>query len=76
VQNVASARRYKRMVDTPGTGNVTELSRDDGPYRDIRFDGKLYTSGMSGTAVWNVQVQPVGPVPLATLNKILAESRQ
>lgn len=70
------AEKYKHLVDTPGTGNITELSRDSGPYKDIQFTGKYYLSGIVGTAVWNVQVQPVGAVATNVLKEILNDSRQ
>lgn len=71
----ALARRYKRLVGKGGTGNITELTRDTGPYRNVRYNGLFYTSGMTGNAVWNLQVQPVGSLPTAAVNKILNESR-
>jgi len=70
------AEKYKRLVDKGGTGNITELSRNTGPYRAIRFNGKFYTSGIDGSAVWNVQVQPESSVPSTVLERILNSSRQ
>lgn len=54
------ASELKTLVDAGGTGNVTELSRESGPYRDVRFTGEGYTSSLSGPTVQNTQVQPVG----------------
>ena len=67
----ASAAAYKKLVDTGGTGNIMELSRDDGPYRAITYDGKFYKSGIEGMSVWNMQLQPVGSVPTAFVSGIL-----
>jgi hypothetical protein len=70
------AGQYKRLVDTGGTGNVTELSRDTGPYQDVSFSGAFYQSGSTGTAVWNVQAQPVQPIAVPAVQAILRASRQ
>jgi hypothetical protein len=67
---------YKHMVDTPGTGNITELSRESGSYRNVAFTGNGYLSGIIGTAVWNVQVQPISSASAEVLKKILNDSRQ
>ena len=72
----SSAMEYKHMVDAPGTGNITELSRDGGPYRNVVFRGNYYLSGIIGTDVWNVQVQPIGPASANVLKKVLNDSRQ
>lgn len=61
------AARLRKLVDTEGTGNVTELSRERGRYRNVRFAGLGYNSGLSEQAVWNIQVQPVGWSPAAIL---------
>jgi hypothetical protein len=55
----SSARAYKTLVDAPGTGNVTELSRESGRYRTIRYTGLRYHSNSHGTTVSNVQAEPV-----------------
>ena len=61
----ASARQFHDLVDRHGTGNVTELSRDQGRYRNVRFSGEYYTSRRDGTTVVNVQAQPVGRAAVA-----------
>ena len=61
----ASARQLHDLVDRHGTGNVTELSRDQGRYRNVRFSGEYYTSRRDGTTVVNVQAQPVGRAAVA-----------
>jgi hypothetical protein len=76
MRSVSLAQKYKRLVDRSGTGNVTELSRDSGPYKNVRFSGDFYISGIGGTSVWNAQAQPVVPTPTAVINKILNASRQ
>jgi hypothetical protein len=70
------AMKYKHMVDAPGTGNITELSRESGAYRNVIFNGNDYLSGIIGTSVWNVQVQPIDSAPADVLKKILIDSRQ
>jgi hypothetical protein len=74
--DAVTAASYKHLVDGSGTGNVTELSRDIGPYRNIAYSGEFYASGMIGTSVWNAQAQPVEPTLAAVVNQILATSSQ
>jgi hypothetical protein len=74
--NTSSAESYKRLVDTSGAGNVTELSRETKLYRKIQYAGSAHASGIHGTAVWNVQVKPVFPRPNAMIGRILIDSRQ
>ena len=70
------AKKYKSLVDTGGTGNVTELSRETGPYRKVRFTRSTYTSGIDGTTVWNAQIKPVGWSPATpVINNIQATFR-
>jgi len=76
MRNTALAKQYKRLVDAPGTGNITELPRVIGAYRKVRFTGDFYISGIDGTAVWNAEAQPVAPTPAVVVNKILDDSRQ
>lgn len=70
------AMDYKRLVDKPDTGNINELSRESGPYRIVVFNGDYYQSGIVGTAVWNVQVQPVGSISANILKTVLDDSLQ
>ncbi|WP_322751476.1 MULTISPECIES: hypothetical protein [unclassified Frankia] len=53
------ARSYQQLVDTGGTGNITELSREDGRYRTVRYTGYQYVSRRNGTVVANAQAEPV-----------------
>jgi hypothetical protein len=55
-----SAIELKHLLDRDGTGNITELSRERGRYRSVRFTGEHYVSRRSGTTVVNAQAQPVG----------------
>jgi hypothetical protein len=71
-----SAAEYKNLVDAPGTGNITELSRDFGPYRSIKYTGQNYISGMIGMTVWNAEVQPVAPLAAAAVTVIAKDARQ
>lgn len=54
-----SAAELKTVVDTPGTGNATELSKDDGPYRDTSYSGYYYRSSRDGDTVRSVQAEPL-----------------
>ncbi len=60
VPDVAQAVEFQQLVDRSGTGNITELSRERGRYRNIRFDGERYASRREDSTVVNAQVQPVG----------------
>lgn len=52
------ARLLKQLLDGSGTGNITELSREKGRYRSVRYTGVLYLPA-NGTVVVNAQVAPV-----------------
>jgi hypothetical protein len=75
MSNTALAEKYKMLVDRFQTGNVTELSRETGPYQKVAFSGMFYASGIDGTAVWNAQAQPVSPTPTAIVNKVLTDAQ-
>lgn len=68
------ARSLHQLLDRDGTGNVTELSRERGRYRSVRFTGDFYASHRDGSVVVNAQAQPVarGSVGLA-LTSILTD---
>jgi hypothetical protein len=72
----SSAKAYKSLVDMPGAGNVTELSREVKPYKNIKFDGSAHESGVHGADVWNVQVKPVFPTTTDVISKVLLDSWQ
>lgn len=55
----SSARALKSLLDSSGTGNMTELSREQGKYRTVRYTGDAYASRLDGTVVINAQAQPV-----------------
>lgn len=57
--DVRLAREFKELVDRDGTGNITELSRETGPYQDVRFTGDHYASIRDETTVINSQAQPL-----------------
>ena len=54
-----SAGDLKRLVDRPGTGNVTELSKDDGPHQDVSYSGWYYRSDVDGDTFRSVQAEPL-----------------
>jgi hypothetical protein len=70
------AADYKKLVDTPDAGGITELSRDEVRYRKIDYADSAHTAGMNGMAVWNVQAVPIVPKTTAEITKILVDSRQ
>ncbi|OLT15120.1 hypothetical protein BJF78_16775 [Pseudonocardia sp. CNS-139] len=74
--DAATARAYHDLVDTHGTGNVTELTRERGRYQDVRFTGEHYASRRDGTTVVNAQAQPVGRAAAAAaeLEQVVAEA--
>lgn len=74
--NVIQADQYKHLVDTQGTGNITELTRIEGTYQTVRYSGQYYVSGRYDTAVWNSEVQPISQLSVSTTEKILLSSRQ
>jgi hypothetical protein len=47
------------LLDVPGSGNITELSRERGRYRSVRYTGDAYASRREGVVVTNAQAQPV-----------------
>jgi hypothetical protein len=55
----ATAREFHQLVDSHATGNITELSRERGRYRPVRYTGDIYASHRDGTTVSNAQAQPV-----------------
>jgi hypothetical protein len=70
-----SAREFHELVDTYGTGNVTELSREQGPHRRVRFTGQYYVSRRDGTTVMNAQAEPIGRAAIAAeLEKLAADA--
>jgi hypothetical protein len=54
-----SAAALKKLVDTHGTGNVTELSRERGLYQLVRFTGDFYASSLQENVFVNAQAQPI-----------------
>ena len=54
-----AANDLQRLVDRPGTGNVTELSKEDGPYQDVRYSGWYYRSDVDGATFRSVQAEPL-----------------
>ncbi|MBO0850815.1 MAG: hypothetical protein J2P20_15240 [Pseudonocardia sp.] len=55
--NAEQAQQLKQLLDRPGTGNITELSRQRGGQR---FSGTCYRSVRDDNTVVNVQAEPVG----------------
>lgn len=59
--DTSSARELVRLLDIEGTGNITELSKERGRYRDIRYGGPAYGSRNDGSLVITAQAEPVLP---------------
>ena len=53
------AEELHHLVDRPGTGNITELSKEDGPHGDVRYSGWYYSSDRSGDTFSSVQAEPL-----------------
>jgi hypothetical protein len=55
------ARGLQQLLDGDQTGNLAELSRERGRYRDVVvFDGEFYDSTIDDTTVLVAQAQPTG----------------
>lgn len=68
----AQAEECQRLMETSGSGTVTELARETGsPYQNAMLPIAYYSSGISGTAVWLTQAQPFTPVPINVVTTIL-----
>jgi hypothetical protein len=68
----AQAEECLQLMETPGSGSITELAReDDSPYKDTYLPVDFYTAGIWGTGAWNVQLQPFSPVPFKVIGTIL-----
>lgn len=74
--SVAAAKQYSELVTGKDTGDVNELSRESGPYMNVRFTGQFFDSGLDGQGVWEVQVQPVGKFETSAANAILRYCRR
>jgi hypothetical protein len=60
----ALAERCQQLMETPGAGSVTKLSQEGGsPYKDTYLPLDIYVPGIKGTAAWNLQFQPLIPLP-------------
>ena len=55
----AGARALKKLLDVRGTGNVAELSREQGGYRTVRYTGDASSARRDGSVVANAQAQSV-----------------
>jgi len=55
----AAAGSLRELLDTEGTGNIIELSRERGRYRTIRYGGDAYASSRDGTVVATAQAEPI-----------------
>lgn len=54
------ADALQELMDRHGSGNITELSRNDEPYGDVRYSGKYQESGRDNDTYFTVQAQPIG----------------
>ena len=65
--DAAQAAALKSLVDRPGTGNITELSKEQRRYRSVRFTGQHqhYASLQDGATVINAQAEPLGDTATA-----------
>jgi hypothetical protein len=67
----SQAGQFKRLVDSPGTGNITELRGT----RRVTYTGEHYASIQEGATVVNAQAEPVGRTAAALrLAELVANS--
>jgi hypothetical protein len=57
------ARCLQGLLDVNGSRNITELSRERGPYKSVRYDGAVFASERDGAVVSNAQAKSVQGVP-------------
>jgi hypothetical protein len=57
MKDTDQARRLQEVLDKDGSGNVTELSRERGAYRSVRYDDAVFASERDGTVVVNAQAK-------------------
>lgn len=55
----AESVALKQLLDTGGTGDITELSCERGRYQAVRYTGDAYASQIAGRIVINAQAQSV-----------------
>ncbi|RZS37531.1 hypothetical protein EV193_10586 [Herbihabitans rhizosphaerae] len=72
LRDLAAANEFKTLVDTHGTGNVTELSKEIRKYQRVDITGHNYRSHQEGTTVTNVQAEPLARGVKATVLTELA----
>jgi hypothetical protein len=63
MRNADLARRLQALLDENGSGNITELSRERGPYKSVRYDGAVFASGCDGVVISNAQAKSVQGAP-------------
>lgn len=54
-----SATELQELIDSPGTGNLTELTKDGGPYHSVAYSGWNYRSGRDSDVVRSIQAEPL-----------------
>lgn len=69
----ASAGRFKRLVDTDGTGNVSPIASEVLDLRGIRFTGQHYDSRSATALVVVAEAAPGGGQPEAEVLDAAAE---
>jgi hypothetical protein len=57
MKDADQARCLQEVLDKNGSGNVTELSRERGAYRSVRYDDAVFASDRDGTVVVNAQAK-------------------
>ncbi len=72
--DAAQAGEFQQLVDTHGTGNVTELTEEGARPGSGRWSGEHYTSVRDDVTVVNAQAEPVGSTAGAVRLAELASS--
>ncbi|ASU79971.1 hypothetical protein CDG81_18795 [Actinopolyspora erythraea] len=56
--STGAAKRLRELLDTPGTGNLAELSRDSPSWPEAEFTGTYYASAREGATVTVAEATP------------------
>jgi hypothetical protein len=73
MRDADQARCLQGLLDKNGSGNITELSRERGPYKSVRYDGAVFTSGRDQAIVANAQAKSIQGVPREADLKVMAD---
>lgn len=58
--DASQAQQLKQLVDRPGTGNLTELSKEGRRPTSVQWTGEHYASVQDDSTIVNAQAEPIG----------------